>query len=68
MAKYRVSGPRVVAGVEPGGTLELSPVEAAWLIEAGHLSEIATRKSTTKAAKAKAVVNESDNDTSEGGE
>ena len=46
----------------------MTPVEAAWLIEAGHLSEIATRKSTTKAAKAKAVVNESDNDTSEGGE
>jgi hypothetical protein len=68
MAKFRVIGPRVVAGVEPGGTLELSPDEAHWLIEAGHLERIATKRKSAPAAKAAdAGVTDSEIDPSEGG-
>jgi hypothetical protein len=67
-AKFRVIGPRVVAGVEPGGTLELSPDEAHWLIEAGHLERIATKRKSAPAAKAAdAGVTDSEIDPSEGG-
>lgn len=46
MAKYKV-GPREVAGVEPGGVLELpedTNLNVPALIEAGHLTEIKPRK------------------------
>lgn len=46
MAKYKV-GPREVAGVEPGGVLELpedTNLNVPALIEAGHLTEIKPRR------------------------
>lgn len=46
MPRYKV-GPREVAGVEPGGTLELgedSPLNVEALIDAGHLTEIKPRR------------------------
>lgn len=44
MPSYKVVGSRAVAGVEPGGQVELPDEEAAWLIEVGHLEVIAARK------------------------
>jgi len=44
VALYKVAGRRAVAGVEPGGQVELSDEEASWLVEVGHLEVIAARK------------------------
>lgn len=67
MAKFKVVGPRTVAGVEPGGVVEFDAEEANWLIEAGHLAPIATSKSKAKAP-AEVVEDQSDFEPSEGGE
>jgi len=67
MAKYKIVGPRAVAGILPGGVVEFDPEEAGWLIEAGHLAPIATSKSKAKAP-AEAVENQSDSEPSEGGD
>lgn len=43
MAKFKVVGPRAVAGVEPGGIVDLaddSGVNVAALIEAGHIEPL----------------------------
>lgn len=45
MPKFKVVGNHAVAGVSPGGQVEFTDEEAAWLIEAGHLEAVATRKS-----------------------
>lgn len=67
MPKYKIVGPRSVAGVEPGGVVEFSSEEAGWLIEAGHLALFATN-TKAKADKAEAVDIPSEIDLSEGGE
>lgn len=43
MAKFKIVGPRAVAGVEPGGVVDLADdgvVNVAALIEAGHVAPI----------------------------
>jgi hypothetical protein len=67
MAKYKIVGPRSVAGIAPGGVVEFDVEEAAWLVEAGHLAPFAT-KTKAKALKAEAVDIPSDTDPNEGGE
>lgn len=42
--RYRVTGPRTIAGVEPGGVLELSEdtaIHVGALVDAGHVQQIA---------------------------
>ena len=48
--RYKIVGGQAIAGIEPGGTVEMSPEEAAWLIEAGHLEPVSQPKEpgTTK--------------------
>lgn len=48
MPKFKVVGNHAVAGVPTGGEVEFTDEEAAWLIEAGHLEAVATRKSVKK--------------------
>jgi hypothetical protein len=47
VTQYKVIGTRAVAGVAPGGVVELAPEDAAYLVEIGHLEVFATRKSKT---------------------
>lgn len=45
MAKFKIIGPRAVAGVEPGGIVDLADddgVNVAALIEAGHVAPVET--------------------------
>jgi len=54
VAKYKVVGPCVVAGVAPGGIVELEGELIPHLIEVGHVAPIATkspRKSDTTESK-----------------
>ena len=51
--RYRVSGPRPVAGVAPGGTLDLdedTDLNVAALVEAGHLTAVTAARKPAKAA------------------
>lgn len=45
MAKYKIIGPRSVAGVEPGKTVELDLPEAniAALVKAGHIAPVVAK-------------------------
>lgn len=45
MAKYKIIGPRPVAGADPGKTVELDLPEAniAALVKAGHIAQVVAR-------------------------
>ena len=53
MAKYLVSGPFPVSGVQPGGLVDGSGIDnVELLIEAGILTPVEDQKKSTKADKA----------------
>jgi hypothetical protein len=43
MAKYKVVGPHAVAGVAPGGVVELEGELIPHLVEVGHVAPVATK-------------------------
>lgn len=48
MAKYKVIGPRAVAGVQPGGIVELEGELVPHLVDVGHLEVVATKSPQKK--------------------
>jgi hypothetical protein len=48
MAKYTVTGTRSVAGVAPGGVVELDGELVDHLVEVGHLAPVVATKSPQK--------------------
>lgn len=65
MSKHKVIGPRRVAGVNPGGTVDLghlNPAQVAALVKAGHVEAVPEPKRPRKPKDAEATAEPDDGD------